>query len=255
MKLEKMKMDYSCEDCDKEFNNEEGYNQHMQDKHGTKQNEKDHDTILKKNERKSRHKKIGIAIVVLAILVFVGYFITTSTGHATYVPFKEDSDHVFGALNSTVEFTVFSDFECPACGVTEPMVQQLMDEYGDRVKFVFKQFPLTSIHPFAFKAAEASECADDQGKFWEYHDILFKNQNALSVKDLKKYAADLGLDTERFNACLDSGTMASRVRKDANEAKSLNLRGTPTFLVNGVVIDGNTFITLRTSIEAALAKS
>jgi protein-disulfide isomerase len=156
-------------------------------------------------------------------------------------------------LNSTVEFTVFSDFECPACGVTEPMIRQLMNEYSGNVKFVFKQFPLTSIHPQAFKAAEASECADDQGKFWEYHDVLFKNQNALSVKDLKQYAADLGLDTERFNICLDSDAIASRVRKDVNEAKSLNLRGTPTFLVNGVFVDGNTLLSLRTAIEAALA--
>jgi protein-disulfide isomerase len=110
--------------------------------------------------------------------------------------------------------------------------------YGDRVKFVWKDFPLTSIHPQAVKASEAAHCAGDQGKYWEYHDVLFTNQRALQVEQLKKYAADLRLDTNAFNLCLDEGKHAKRVQTGLEEATKLGLSSTPSIFINGRLLLG-----------------
>jgi protein-disulfide isomerase len=111
-----------------------------------------------------------------------------------------------------------------------------MQSHGSDVRFVFKQMPLP-IHPDAFKAAQASVCADEQGKFWEYHDILF-SANDLSEQALKKYAVDLGLKTDEFNTCLVSEASATGVRRDMQEARQFDVQGTPTFFVNGRLIRG-----------------
>jgi protein-disulfide isomerase len=113
-----------------------------------------------------------------------------------------------------------------------------METYGDKIRFVYRDFPLTSLHQYAEKAAEASECADDQGKFWEYHDLLFANQSALDVDSLKSYAAQLGLDTAKFNDCLDSGKQTAEVQKDAQDAQSYGATGTPAFFINGLLVSG-----------------
>jgi protein-disulfide isomerase len=110
--------------------------------------------------------------------------------------------------------------------------------YGDKVKLVWKDFPLTSIHPEAFKASEAAHCAGDQGKYWEYHDRLFQNQRALQVDALKKHAADLGLKTSAFDACLDAGTHAARVRTGLQEGTALGVGSTPSLYINGRLLMG-----------------
>jgi protein-disulfide isomerase len=110
--------------------------------------------------------------------------------------------------------------------------------YGDKVKLVWKDFPLTSIHPEAFKASEAAHCAGDQGKYWDYHDRLFQNQRALQVDALKKHAADLGLDTGAFNACVDSGKYTDRVRKGLEEGTALGVGSTPSVFINGRLLMG-----------------
>jgi protein-disulfide isomerase len=112
-----------------------------------------------------------------------------------------------------------------------------MKAYEGKVKLVFRQFPL-SFHPNAQKAAEASLCAADQKKFWEYHDVLFQNQKALQVDSLKKYAADLKLDTAAFNKCLDSGEKAATVKADMDAGQKAGVSGTPAFFVNGIVLSG-----------------
>lgn len=260
-------MAFTCEECKKDFNSEEAYNQHMNDKHGMKKGpskrelqeigqkkvEEEKSGLYKKRERSSKLKKAALVVIILLILGAIGFVLATNTSvKVTYVPLTEDGDQVIGNASSSVDFVEFSDFQCPACKAAEPTVKSLIEQYGDRVKFVYKHFPLTNIHPNAQKAAEASECAADQGKFWEFHDILFEKQDALGVGSLKKYAADFGLDAEAFNACLDSGAMAQRVRKDLDEAKSKALRGTPSFLVNGKLVTGVTELNLKTAIEAAL---
>ncbi len=103
---------------------------------------------------------------------------------------------------------------------------------------MYRDLPLTSLHQYAQKAAEASECADDQGKFWEYHDLLFANQGALDVDSLKGYAAQLNLDTATFNDCLDGGKQAEEVNKDAEDARSYGATGTPAFFINGQLVSG-----------------
>ena len=116
------------------------------------------------------------------------------------------------APSAPVTLIEFSDFQCPFCQRVEPTLKQLRETYGDKVRIVWKDFPLTQIHPQAFKAGEAAHCAGDQGKYWEYHDRLFANQQALQPADLKKHAADLGLDAAAFSSCLDSSKYGERVR-------------------------------------------
>ncbi|AJF61122.1 DSBA-like protein thioredoxin protein [archaeon GW2011_AR15] len=131
----------------------------------------------------------------------------------------------------------FSDFECPFCQRAYPTVKQLLDEYEGQVTFVYKHFPLSSLHPLAQQAAEASECARDQGKFEEYHDRLFETK-ALDTASLKKHAADLGLNTAKFNDCYDSKEKASVVQADYNEGTSRGVTGTPTFFIGGEKVVG-----------------
>ena len=145
---------------------------------------------------------------------------------------RSDS-HAAGNLQSPVMVVEFGDFECPLCGTEQPIVDAIRRVYGDRAKFVFREFPLTKIHPQAEKAAEAAECADAQGKFWEMADSLYANQADLSETALEHYAAGLGLDQGRFNQCLSSGSMAARVQEDLDDGHALQVRGTPTIFIGG----------------------
>jgi protein-disulfide isomerase len=156
---------------------------------------------------------------------------------------------VEGNANSKVVVQEYSDFQCPACGATYLLVKELVQKYAKDVRFEFKHFPLTKIHINAYSAALASECANDQGKFWPYHDKLFENQTNLGTSDLKKYAVDLGLDTTKFNACLDTRAEKSIIDADVREANTRQVPGTPTFFVNGKqVATGD----LEVAIKAAL---
>lgn len=125
--------------------------------------------------------------------------------------------------------------------------------YKDQVKIVFKDYPLTHIHPHAQQAAEAARCAGEQGKYWEYHDILFANHSALAPDNLKKYAADLQLDATQFATCLASGKYASAVTKDLAEGTRVGVSGTPAFFVNGRFLSGaQPFTAFQQAIEEAL---
>ncbi|MBT9329583.1 thioredoxin domain-containing protein [Paracidobacterium acidisoli] len=141
-----------------------------------------------------------------------------------------------GAQNAPVVLVEFADYECPYCQKVNPQIQQLKKEYGDNLTLIFKDFPLP-MHHSAEKAAEASRCAGEQGKFWEYHDVLFYS-HLLDVDALKEHARVLKLDGDRFDTCLDSGKEAPEIKKDLDEAKSLGLTGTPSFFVNGHFFSG-----------------
>ncbi len=152
-----------------------------------------------------------------------------------------DDDPVKGSPDAPVTIVEFSEFQCPYCGYYVREVFPKIDEAyikTGKVKYVFRDFPLLSIHPNAQKAAEAAGCAGQQGKFWEYHDVLFAHQDALDVPSLKQYAADLGLDTAQFDACLDSGAMADEVAKDLADGQQHGVSGTPAFFVNGIKLTG-----------------
>jgi len=141
-----------------------------------------------------------------------------------------------GSPDAQVTMVEFADYECPYCQKVNPQIQQMKKEYGDKLTIVFKDFPLP-MHHSSEKAAEAARCAGEQGKFWQYHDVLFYSKQ-LDVDALKEHARVINLDAERFDTCLDSGSQAAAVKKDLEEAESLGLTGTPSFFVNGHFFSG-----------------
>lgn len=142
-----------------------------------------------------------------------------------------------GPANAPVTIVEFSEFQCPFCSRVVPTLEQVRAKYGDKVRVVFRHFPL-AFHQNAQKASEASMCANDQGKFWEMHDAMFANQQALGVDQLKEQAAKLGLNAESFNSCLDSGKHAAAVKADLDAGTAAGVSGTPAMFVNGRFISG-----------------
>lgn len=142
-----------------------------------------------------------------------------------------------GPENAPVTIVEFSDFQCPFCARLIPTLDQVKAKYGDKVRLVFRQFPL-AMHAEAQKAAEASLCANDQGKFWEMHDAMFQNQQQLAVDKLKERAKELGLNAESFNSCLDSGKYQAKVSEDLQAGTAAGVSGTPALFVNGRFING-----------------
>jgi protein-disulfide isomerase len=143
-----------------------------------------------------------------------------------------------GPADARVTIVEFSDFQCPFCGRLAPILKQVLQAYPTQVRLVYRNMPLSSLHPDAAKAAEASVCAASQGKFWEMHDLLFAEQNSLSVDALKEKARRVGLDTQQFNDCLDSGKAREAVNSDAQAGAELGLAATPSSFVNGRFISG-----------------
>lgn len=147
-------------------------------------------------------------------------------------------NHIRGDFNAPITLVEFSDFECPFCERHYPTMNKILEDYKGKVRLVYKHFPL-GFHPNAQKAAEASECVSEQGKFWEYHDKLFENQaTGYSLEKFKQWAKDLGLDSQKFNDCLDSGKYASRVQADYQEGLQKGVQGTPATFVNGKLVSG-----------------
>jgi protein-disulfide isomerase len=142
-----------------------------------------------------------------------------------------------GPRTAPVTLVEFSDFQCPYCGRVLPVLKRVQETYGERVRLVFRNFPL-AIHPLAPKAAEAAACANEQGKFWEMHDRLFADPKKLDVADLKASAAELGLDAQAFDQCLDSGKHEATWKEERTEGERAGVSGTPAVFVNGRLIGG-----------------
>jgi protein-disulfide isomerase len=164
-----------------------------------------------------------------------------------------DGDYIRGNEDAKITIVEFSDFECPFCSRFHPTLQQAMGEYGDDVRWVYKHFPLDSIHPQARPAAEASECAGEQGKFWEYSDELFANQASLGDAYFKQLASQQGLNTSKFNDCLASGKYADKVEADYQAGIAAGVRGTPTSFINGQEINGaQPYASVKAAIDSLL---
>lgn len=153
-------------------------------------------------------------------------------------PVSERRDHIRGSHHAAVTLVEYGDYECPYCGQAHPILQELMDQLGERVRLVFRNFPLAQMHPHAQRAAEAAEAAAAQGRFWEMHDTLYENQGALADEDLVAYAEEVGLNVEQFQVELAQGVYAARVREDFLGGVRSGVNGTPTFFVNGRRHDG-----------------
>jgi len=176
-----------------------------------------------------------------------------------------DDDPILGKKNAPITIIEFSDYQCPFCArFSRDTLPQIKKDYIDKgiVRYVFRDYPLSSIHPRAQMAAEAAQCAGDQGKYWEMHDTLFDNQRALEVEDLKEYAEDLDLNIKSFNECLDKAKYVREVKDDIKSGENAGVQGTPAFIVgktteNGVIkgkfIKGaHPYQTFKTAIEELL---
>lgn len=157
-----------------------------------------------------------------------------------------------GNAAAPVTVVMFSDFQCPACSATHPVLQKVMAEYGDKIHFVVRDFPLTTLHPNAFRAALAAYAANAQGKFFEYTDLLYKNQSALDDASLSKYAASLGLNVKRFELDLSSENAAAAVKRDMADGEAYGITGTPTIFINGIATRHLSANGFREAIDAAL---
>jgi protein-disulfide isomerase len=150
------------------------------------------------------------------------------------VPVTDDRDHIQGPADAPVTLVEYGDYECPYCGAAYPIVKQVQARMGDRVRFVFRNFPITTSHPHAEQAAEAAEAAAAQGRFWEMHDVLYENQRRLGDQDLRGYAEQVGLNVDSFDRDLAEHVHAARVREDFMSGARSGVNGTPTFYINGV---------------------
>ncbi|MDF2455059.1 MAG: DsbA family protein [Cytophagaceae bacterium] len=144
-----------------------------------------------------------------------------------------DKDQVQGNLSAAIELVEYGDYQCPHCGRAYPIIQKIQEAMGDKLKFVFRNFPLTNIHPDAMNAAVAAEAAGLQGKFWEMHDVIFEHQNRLLEHHLISYAEELGLNVEQFKNDMLSEPVITKVEDDFESGMRSGVNGTPSFFING----------------------
>ncbi|HEY3050206.1 MAG TPA: DsbA family protein [Gaiellaceae bacterium] len=163
----------------------------------------------------------------------------TEWGATLTMPVADDRDHSQGPADAPVTLVEYGDYQCPFCGAAYPIIKDVQARMGDRLRFVFRNFPITTSHPNAELAAEAAEGAAVQGRFWEMHDLLYENQDRLGGEDLHGYASRLGLDVETFDRELAAHAHADRVHEDFMSGVRSGVNGTPTFYVNGARYDGS----------------
>jgi len=151
---------------------------------------------------------------------------------------EPDLSRLRGNPGARVTIVEFSDFECPYCGRIQDTLHQILTKYEGRVRLSFRDYPITKLHPKAQTAAQAARCAGEQGKFWEYHDLLFKSQTKLDAPELEEHARVLALNTADFSACLSSGRTQQGINRDVREGSLAGVSGTPGFIINGIFISG-----------------
>lgn len=211
--------------------------------------------------------KIFIGIALFTILIVVGGVVVLSKQQTVQ---QEQQSKVYnksdliaadswsrGNKEARVWIVEFSDFQCPACGAIQPVIQQVLNSYKDKILFVYRNYPLPA-HKFAQNAGLAAEAAGEQGKFWDYHDKLFANQAAWSSesdpsKTFIQYAKDIGLDTDKFTRSLNEKKGAAHIQEDVNAGNNVGITATPTFFINGTRFDGGlSFDQFKTEIDKRL---
>ncbi|PIS42654.1 MAG: hypothetical protein COT24_02555 [Candidatus Kerfeldbacteria bacterium CG08_land_8_20_14_0_20_40_16] len=173
---------------------------------------------------------LAVGIAILSLAGFITLLVTSNNGTDSKVA-GTSQDHIRGDQNASVTLVEFSDFQCPYCSRLEPTLSALLDEYKGKIRLIYKHFPLTSIHDQAEPAAEASECAADQGKFWEFHDALYDDQSKLADGYYSELASQLGLNKSKFDDCLNSGKYKQKVADNSAEAQAAGAQGTPYTVV------------------------
>ena len=207
------------------------------------------------NRSKRAKRRSWIALGILAAIILTGYLVSR-------VPKVESvygkGDPVKGAPQATVKIVEYSDFQCPACQQVQGTIKRIMEEYSGAVQLIYNDFPLVRVHPNALPAAEAAQCAFSQGRFWEYHDLLFEGQNIWAQStdpqsSFMGYARDAGLNIEQFSRCLENHETRKAVREDMNEGETLRIQSTPTFFINNTRLVGPaTFSNFKEAIDAQL---
>ncbi len=181
---------------------------------------------------------VVLAVIIAVVLILKLFGNASSTNSVSGDHITSTDDPYAGAVDAQVVVVEFADFQCPFCFQAFPVVSEIKSHYGDRIKFIYRDFPISDVHPDAEPAAEAGECAHEQGKFWEMHDKLFINQSDLSTTALKRYAMEIGLNQNRFDRCLDSNSYAAEIQEDFNDGLLSGVDGTPTFFINGREFQG-----------------
>ncbi len=193
-----------------------------------------------------------VACLILNLSACAG---KTNSDGEVHLPIQIKSSPSLGSPKAPVTIVEFTDFECPFCRKVQPTLMQIRKSYPDQVRLVFKNFPL-SFHSHSRQAHLAALCADDQGKFWEYRNLLFANPKALKNSDLLNYAKTLGLASETFSNCLNQEEHAQKIDDDMKEAISLGVQGTPAFLINGRLLEGaQPFSSFQQVIDEELAQN
>lgn len=221
-------------------------------------------------QRKTEVWFIAIFLVVLVVAVIGAAFVSSTISPPqanftpTTVPAITSDDHARGNANAKLTVIEYGDFQCPACGQYEPIVQQLESEYGTKVLFVFRNFPLYQVHQNAMISSQAAEAAGLQGKYWEMHDTLYAKQSewsdtatdAVIAKNFDGYAKSLGLDVAKFDADINSPVVKARVQKDMDSGNAAHVDHTPTFFINLTQVrNPSSYADFKSVIDAALASS
>jgi len=225
--------------------------------------------LMNTSRRKELFIGVGFVVLVVALMIFAG--VASSGKSSTKTAFTGGqttpitaSDHIKGNPSATVSVVEYGDFQCPACAQYEPVIQQLISEYGDRIAFVFRHFPLYQAHPNAEIASHAAEAAALQGKFWEMHDLLYAKQSEWSTASMRSivrdhfsvYASSLGMDVAKFESDIRSEAVVQKVNADAASGNAARVNHTPTFFINLVEIKNPTnYDAFKSVIDAALASS
>jgi protein-disulfide isomerase len=202
-------------------------------------------------------KNPWVVIGVLMVVLIGGSVWYSNSVSGTYNVGVAVKAHIKGGADAAVTLVEYSDFQCPACGAFQPVLNEVLAQYGDKIKFEYKHYPLVQIHPFAEPAARAAEAAGQQGKFFEYADMLFAKQAEWTKGSnptgfFTRYASELGLDMDLFAKHQKSSVLADNVKANMLEARGLGLTGTPSFYLNGVKMENKTFEEFKAQIEAAV---